>query len=230
MSIACVFFDLDGTLTDPAEGITRCICHALGILGLPAPPRSDLTRYIGPPLRHTFAELLGRNPDDAQVERAVGLYRERFSSVGLFENSLYQGVPEMLESLLEAGVDLYVVTSKPRVFAVSICEHFGLHRYLCGIYGPELNGWFDDKGDLLAHLLSVEGIAAQDALMVGDRKHDIIAAQKNRVTSAGVTYGYGTREELEKAGATHICKSVVDLERLLRKKARKVRRPRLIKL
>lgn len=228
MSIVCVFFDLDGTLTDPAEGITRSIRHALRILGLPTPPHSDLVRHIGPPLRNTFAQLLGRNPGDAQVERAIGLYRERFSSVGLFENRLYPGVPEMLESLLDAGFDLYIATSKPRVFAVSICEHFGLHRYVCGIYGPELNGWFDDKGDLLAHLLSEEGIAAKNALMVGDREHDIIAAQKNAILSAGVTYGYGTREELEKAGAAHICNSVADIEMLLRKKVRKVRPPRFI--
>jgi phosphoglycolate phosphatase len=228
MSISHVFFDLDGTLTDPAEGITRSIRHALRIMGLPTPPRSDLARYIGPPLRNTFAQLLERNPGDAQVERAVGLYRERFSSVGLFENRLYPGVPEMLESLLEAGFGLYVATSKPQAFAVSICEHFGLHRYLSGIYGPELNGWFDDKGDLLAHLLSEEGIVAQGALMVGDREHDIIAAQKNGILSAGVTYGYGTREELEKAGATHICNSVADIEMLLGKKMRKVRQPRFI--
>jgi phosphoglycolate phosphatase len=228
MSIAHVLFDLDGTLTDPAEGITQSIRHALRILGLLTPPNSDLVRYIGPPLRNTFAQLLGRNPGDAQVERAIGLYRERFSSVGLFENRLYPGVPEMLESLLEAGFGLYVATSKPQAFAVSICEHFGLHRYLSGIYGPELKGWFDDKGDLLAHLLSEEGIPAKDALMVGDREHDIMAAQKNGILSAGVTYGYGTREELKQAGATHICTSVVDIEMLLRKKLRKARPPRFI--
>ena len=145
MSITHVFFDLDGTHTDPLEGITRSISHALEVMGVPAPPSAELARYVGPPLRDTFAELLGRSPGDARVERAVGLYRERYSTAGILENTVYPGVPEMLEVLLEKGLGLYVVTSKPWGFAVRICEHFGFHRYFSGIYGPELNGWFDDK-------------------------------------------------------------------------------------
>jgi phosphoglycolate phosphatase len=207
MSISNVLFDLDGTLTDPVEGITRCISHSLEAMGMPSPPMADLACCVGPSLRNTFARLLGKNPGDSQVERAVGLYRERFVSVGLFENCVYPGVPRILEVLRKEGFELYIATSKPRVFAVRICEHFGFHRQFSGIYGPELNGWFDDKGDLLTHLLSREGITGKDAVMVGDREYDIIAARKSGIRSIGVTYGYGSEEELINAGADLICHS-----------------------
>ena len=211
MSRASLFFDLDGTLTDPVEGITRSISHALRLLGVPSPSPAELARFVGPPLRNTFAELLGSGPGDARVERAMELYRGRFSAVGLYENAVYPGVPAMLASLQEEGFELYVATSKPRVFAVRICEHFGFHRYLSGIYGPELNGWYDDKGELLGHILTEEGIDAQNAVMIGDREHDVIAAKKNGVAALGVTWGYGSQRELLDAGADLLCRAPEDI-------------------
>ncbi|HEY6839505.1 MAG TPA: HAD hydrolase-like protein [Geobacteraceae bacterium] len=206
-----LLFDLDGTLTDPVQGIARSISHALGLLGVSSPSHLELARYVGPPLRHTFAELLGTGPDDSRVERAMELYRVRFSATGMYENAVYPGVPAMLAALREEGFDLFVATSKPRVFAVRICEHFGFHRYLRGIYGPELNGWYDDKGELLGHLLAEEGIAAHNAVMVGDREHDVSAAKKNGIAALGVTWGYGSRRELLDAGANLLCRTPEDV-------------------
>jgi phosphoglycolate phosphatase len=201
-----VLFDLDGTLTDPREGITRCLQYALEKLNRSAPSQSALATYIGPPLRSTFKSLLGA-PSAEQVEAAVCFYRERFSLVGLFENELYAGVPEMLESLRGARFRLFVATSKAAVFAERIIAHFRLAEFFDGVYGASLDGRFDDKAELLRHLIETEALAASETVMVGDREHDIIAARHNRIIALGVTYGYGSREELRTAGAACLCES-----------------------
>jgi len=195
-----LFFDLDGTLTDPFEGITRCIAHALAVMGRPCPPFAELRWCIGPPLRKSLAVLLGSD-DENLVEETVSAYRERFGSVGLFENRVYEGIPEMLQTLSSFGHTLYVATAKPWIFAERIVDHFGLSGYFKGIYGCELDGERGDKTSLIAHILDAESIDSSETAMIGDREHDITGAKANRIPAFGVLWGYGTRAELEAAGA-----------------------------
>jgi len=205
-----LIFDLDGTLTDPREGITRSYAHALEVLGYAAPKLSDLTRFIGPPAREVLAELLGTQ-DSARIEQAMALYRERFGEVGLFENEPYAGMNELLTGLALRGHTLWVCTSKPTVYARRIAEHFGFTRSLRAVYGCELDGTRADKAELLAYLLEREEIPAANAVMIGDRLHDIRAARMCGVRSIGVLYGFGSREELAHAGADQLCATVAEL-------------------
>ncbi len=205
-AIKNVLFDLDGTLTNPRAGITRCLRYALEKLGRPVPAESELATYIGPPLRGTFAALL-KTTDRELVETAVNFYRERFALVGLFENELYAGVPRMLESLRAASCRLFVATSKVGMFAERILEHFRLAPFFDGVYGSTLDGRFDNKRDLIRHLLESESLKATETLMVGDREHDVITAHDNEIYALGVTYGYGTREELLAARVDALCDS-----------------------
>jgi phosphoglycolate phosphatase len=205
-----VIFDLDGTLTDPREGITRSYAHTLDLLGYPVPELSSLTRFIGPPTREVLAELLGTQ-DSARIEQGVAIYRERFGEVGLFENEPYAGMNELLATLAQRGHTLWVCTSKPTVYAQRIAEHFGFMPSLRAVYGCELDGTRADKADLLAYLLERESIPAQHAVMIGDRLHDIRAARACGVRSIGVLYGFGSREELTQAGADHLCATVTEL-------------------
>ncbi len=198
-----VLFDLDGTLTDPRPGITRCIQHALTALGREAPSEEELLWCIGPPLQESFPRLLDTD-EKALVDRAIAHYRERFATVGLFENELYPGVVEALQELRGAGLRTFVATSKPRVFALRIVEHFGLRLHVDEVYGSELDGTRTDKGDLIRHLLACEGLEAGDAVMVGDREHDMIGGAKNGLRCVGVTYGYGSAEELLRHGAQRL--------------------------
>ena len=195
-----ILFDLDGTLTDPYEGITCSIRHALVALGVEAPPQPALRWCIGPPLRVSFPKLLGTD-DVTRVEAAVTAYRERYGSIGLFENVRYEGVPEMLRALRDEGRRLFVATSKPRVVAERIVAHFELAPHFERVYGAELDGRFDHKDALIAHLLHTEKLAPERVLMVGDREHDVRGARANGVRALGVTYGYGSHAELTEAGA-----------------------------
>jgi phosphoglycolate phosphatase len=210
-NIRNILFDLDGTLTDPKEGITGCIRYALERLSQPCPSTDELASFIGPPLRETFASICIPVDDETLVERAVALFRERFSTIGLYENQVYEGVPEMLSKLRPLSYRLFVATSKPEIYARKILDHFSLASHFVEIHGNELNGRLDDKADLLAELIEGHGLVSSETLMVGDRKHDIIAAQRTGVLSLGVTYGYGSREELEEAGADFICDSPADI-------------------
>ena len=216
-----VLLDLDGTLTDPAEGITRCLAFALEELAAPVPERDALTRFIGPPLRETFAELLGTD-DGHTLERAVDAYRERFATRGMLENRLYPRMDSFLVSLVEQGMTLFLATSKPTVYAVAILEHFDLHGCFAGVYGAGLDGHLDDKSELLAHLLSTEGIDSGHAVMIGDRYHDMIAARANSLLPIGVLWGYGSEQELSAAGAHSLCASLEQLESLLVSTARTI--------
>jgi phosphoglycolate phosphatase len=193
-----ILLDLDGTLTDSGDGITRCIAYALAQLGHPAPDRAELSQYVGPPLAASFRTLLG-TADDGLVGEALRLYRERFVERGMFENSVYPGIPEALSALQALGLRLWVATTKPQLFAHQILEHFDLLPHFGGVYGSELNGERADKGDLIGHLLASERIAAPNALMVGDREQDIRGARGNGVRSLGVLWGYGSRAELEES-------------------------------
>ena len=209
-----VLFDLDGTLTDPAPGIVRCIEHALAEFGAEPPPADELRRFIGPPLQDTFAELLGTH-EPAPVERAIALYRERFGDVGLFENAVFPGIPDVLDELRAAGCRLYVATSKPTVFAERIVAHFDLSRRFEAVYGSELSGERTDKADLLAHLLGEESLVAGKACMIGDRRHDIAGAKAVGVRSIGVLWGYGSAEELRRSEPDRVAGRVEELPGLV---------------
>jgi phosphoglycolate phosphatase len=205
-----VIFDLDGTLTDPREGIARSYMHALSRLGLVAPPAHELARHIGPPLREVFGLLL-QTDDAARIEHGVTLYREHFATVGLFENQPYQGIHAALAQLRAAGHHLFVCTSKAQVYAERIIVHFDFAPHFARVYGPGLDGNPSDKADLLALLLERESVDPARAVMVGDRKHDMHAARKNNMRGLGVLYGFGDTSELNAAGAADICEQVADI-------------------
>lgn len=208
-----IFFDLDGTLTDPAPGITASIEYAARKLGVEQVERPE--QYIGPPLRSSFRCILA-TMDESLVEDAMTHYRERFGLVGLFENEVYEGIPEMLAELTERGHRLRVVTSKPTFYADKIIDHFDLRRFFPRVYGAEMDGTRSDKGELIAHVLSSEGIDGSAATMIGDRKHDILGAKKHRLRTVGVTWGYGAEGEIEEAGADHVVDTVEELGTVLR--------------
>ena len=195
-----LLFDLDGTLTDPFTGITRCIQHALGELGRPVPPAEELKWCIGPPLKESLATLLG--PEHAHLAgEALDKYRERFGVVGLLENETYPEIRGMLSELRRRGHPLHVATSKPTVFARRIVDHFALAEFFSSVEGSELDGARCDKTSLIAHVLQQQGIAPMNAVMIGDREHDVIGARANGVAAVGVLWGYGSRDELNAAGA-----------------------------
>ena len=191
-----VLFDLDGTLTDPKPGITRCIQYALSELGYKPPDANELLWCIGPPLKSSFSQLL-QTSDDTLLEEAISLYRSRFSTIGLFENSLYPQIPETLKIIRAAGYQTFVATSKPQIYATRIIEYFDLAPLFDGVYGSELDGNRSVKGDLISYIIERESLSPSTVVMIGDRLHDIIGAKKNNIASIGVTYGYGSREELE---------------------------------
>jgi len=197
-----IFFDLDGTLTDPKVGIVRSIHHAIERLGLECSGTDDLTWCIGPPLLDSLTALVG----SALAPVALQHYRERFSEYGWKENNPYPGVVDALQQLADSGRELHVATSKPSVFAAKIICHFQLDQYFSRVFGSELDGTRSDKGDLLRFAVSELSLTGQ-ATMVGDRMHDVVGAKKNQMRSVGVTYGYGSREELEVAGADAIADS-----------------------
>lgn len=194
-----IYFDLDGTLTDPFDGITKSIIYALGHFEVPVPAPEQLARYIGPPLRETLGDLVGTD----NAERALGLYRERYADVGWRENSPYDGIHDVLETLSAAGHTLFVATAKPTVFARRIIEHFRMARYFDGVFGCELDGTRGDKTELLRWALP-QFSRGERAIMVGDRGHDMVAAVNCDMDALGVTYGYGTAEELQASGADRI--------------------------
>lgn len=208
--ISNVLLDLDGTLTDPAPGFVRCIRYALDTIGVSSPPDELIASHIGPPLEETLKYLLG--PDALEtLPDAVRLYRERYADVGLFENSVYDGVIDALEAIAEKGPRMFLATSKPRTFAIKILEHFELSSFFAGIYGSQLDGTHSDKRELLAFLLKHEVMVPSQAIMVGDRFHDIRAAQSNNMRSLGVLWGYGSEEELRDAKADNIISCPSDM-------------------
>ena len=209
-----LLFDLDGTLTDSVEGITRSIQYALKKLRKPAPDPEDLHWCIGPPLIESLKRLLG-DTGSGQVQEALIIYRERFSKIGKFENKVYDGIPEALSLLNEKGFSLFVATSKPTVYAIDIIKYFDLAPYFNRVYGSELNGDLVDKTELIDHIISNEGIDKNRVVMIGDRSHDMIGAKNNGLASIGVTYGYGTREELLDSGADQLASSPSDILNIL---------------
>jgi len=200
--MTAIYFDLDGTLTDPKAGITRSIQYALGKLDREVPPEDELTWCIGPPLRGSLAKLLG---SDDLADKALSLYRERFADIGIFENEIYPGIEDTLSVLTEQGRRLFVATSKASVYAERIIDHFKLRVYFERVFGSELDGRRSDKTDLLSYALKTTRVDPAQAMMIGDRSYDMIGARNNGMIAVGVLYGYGSKEELLDAGAHHIC-------------------------
>lgn len=205
-----VYFDLDGTLTDPKPGITRSIQYAMERTGREAPHEDTLTWCIGPPLRASFVALVG----ETDADQAVKFYRERFAETGLYENALYPDIPGLLAGL--SGRPVYLATSKPRIFAQRILEHFEIAHHFKAIFGSELDGRRADKTELLAYALSDAGTAPSQSVMIGDREHDIRGARANGMTAWGVSYGYGSEIELQAAGAERIFGSPSEIGAALR--------------
>jgi phosphoglycolate phosphatase len=201
---SALLVDLDGTLTDPAEGIVRCFRLALEALGQSPPPAAELNWIIGPPLRKCFAEALNGEGDP---EEALKIYRGRYSTEGLFEAVVYDGIKETLAELRGARTRLFLCTAKPLVYAERILSHFGLEHHFEAAYGDELGGRFQDKADLISHVLERESLEADDCCMWGDRKHDVLAASRNGIPTIGALWGYGGADELRAAGAAALCES-----------------------
>ena len=203
-------FDLDGTLTDPGVGITNSVMHALEKYGIHVSDRTELYPFIGPPLADSFKKYF--NFTDEQALRAIDYYREYFREDGIFENTVYKGIPEMLETLRSRNVVIALSTSKPYEFSVRILEHFDLYQYFDYIGAATMDGSISRKADVIAHLLDEIGEVDRSAvLMVGDRENDIEGAAANGLDSAGVLWGYGSREELETAGADHLAQVPEDI-------------------
>jgi phosphoglycolate phosphatase len=204
-----IFFDLDGTLTNPKTGITRSIQHALTKLGREVPHEDELTWCIGPPLHLSLAKLVGSD----LAERALLLYRERFSEIGIYENEVYAGIEATLASLADGTRRLFVATSKAHVYAERIIDHFRLGSYFEHVFGSELDGTRTDKSELLKFALETTRIDPAGALMVGDRSYDIVGARNNGMRALGVLYGFGSRDELTQAGAHGLCAEPADIPR-----------------
>ncbi|GLQ35359.1 hydrolase [Amylibacter marinus] len=191
-----LFFDLDGTLIDPQEGITNCVQHTLRELGADVPDAAELTWMIGPPLGHGFMHLL-QDPDLAM--QAVEIYRERYAEEGMFEADIYDGVGEMFDQLHQIDARLFIATSKPLVFAQEVVGHFGLHAHIEQLFGSELDGTRADKTELLQHALDETGIDPAQAIMIGDREFDIFGAKNNDIPNIAALWGFGDAEELRRA-------------------------------
>lgn len=210
MKYTDVLFDLDGTLTDPKEGITRCVQYALRSFGIEE-ECDNLIPFIGPPLAEMFELTYGVNG-----QTAVAKYRERYTDIGIFENSVYDGIADMLSALKSAGVKIALATSKPEVFARRILEKYGLIEYFDAVVGSELDGRRTDKAEVVAEALVRLGSPDKSGvIMVGDRSHDVIGAKKCGVGCIGVSFGYAAEGELETAGATAVADSVEQLQEML---------------
>lgn len=210
-----VLFDLDGTLTDPWEGITRCFAYALHAFGIETPDLHALDWVIGPPLTESFGKF---GFDEAEITRAIAKYRERFSDIGIFENAVYPGIPQALADLQASGKTLVLATSKPWPYAERILEKFELAPYFSFVSGSEFDGRRNAKAEVIDYALSHFGITEEGkeaCVMVGDRRHDIEGAKACSIASLGVRFGYAAPGELEEAGADSIAEDVEDMKRIL---------------
>lgn len=212
-TIKHILFDLDGTLTNPAEGITNSVEYALRYYGISVADKRELYKFIGPPLSQSFEEFYGFSPQGAL--EAVEKYREYFADTGIFENRVYGDIPKVLEALKNVGYSLSMATSKPEVFAKRIADKFGLSEYFDFIGGSLLDNSRTDKGEVINYVLDSVKAEKSSAIMVGDRFHDILGAKKCGILSVGVLYGFGSPEELSEAGADFIAETPKELQKLL---------------
>jgi phosphoglycolate phosphatase len=212
VSFGPVLFDLDGTLTDSGPGITESVRYALAELGLPELDDLQLRSFVGPPLADSLRAAVGLDP--AGVQQAISVYRGRYAEIGMYDNAVYPGIPELLEALVADGRRLAVATSKLTVTAVAICEHFGIDRYFETICGADPAGLRHAKADIVFDALAVVGVAT-GAVLVGDRSYDVAGAHANGISCIGAGWGYGADGELASAGADMIAASVSELAELL---------------
>lgn len=213
-----ILFDLDGTLTDPKEGITKAVAYALNHYGIEVEDLDSLCPFIGPPLTDSYTKFYGFGPE--QAREGVQIFREYFQARGWQENKEYPGMKEMLKELKAAGHVLLVATSKPEAFAKKILEHFGMDQYFDMIGGADMEETRVRKGDVIRYVLDTMGIGCSQEersqmIMVGDREHDVLGARELGIDCVGVLYGYGTREEMEACGAAYIAETVEELKQLL---------------
>lgn len=211
-----ILFDLDGTLTEPKIGITKSVQYALQKMGINEPNLDKLEPFIGPPLQDAFKEMYGFNEELSK--QAVTYYRERFSKIGIFENEVFENIPQLLQLLKKSGYILSLATSKPTVFAERILEHFQLKSYFSLIEGSNLDGTHAIKREIIASVMEhFDEFHPEDFLMVGDRKYDIIGANENGIDSIAVLYGYGSYDELKSENPTYIAETVNEIEEYLLK-------------
>lgn len=209
-----VLFDLDGTLTDPAEGITRSTVHALRARGHSAPEPGDLTWIVGPALRQTFERLAGTSAK-AEIDALIAAYRERFVPLGMYENTVYAGIPECLAACTAAGCTLALATLKPSVFARRILRHFRLDLHFSAVVGSYLDGRRDDKAKVIRRALTVLAADPARTVMIGDRAADLVGARACGVAAVGVAWGYAAPGELEAAEPVAICQTPEALRQIL---------------
>lgn len=209
-----ILFDLDGTLTESSPGFIASMRHTLQIMHRPIPSDEFIRKQIGPPIETTLSLLLG-TADSEVMAIGLGHYRQRYSSVGLFENSVYPEIENSLTALRESGARMYVATSKPEVFAKRILDHFKLTPYFQAVYGSQLDGSRANKAELIAYLMRNESLSAESTLMIGDRLHDAAGALANGITPIGVLWGFGSREELIAAGVQTLCEEPGQLPALI---------------
>ncbi len=209
-----LLLDLDGTITDPMIGITSSVEYALSYFNIKVSRLEELCPFIGPPLIDSFKEFYNFTDEQAQI--ALKKYREYFTTKGIFENSVYDGIEEFLQSQINQGRKLMLATSKPEPFAKQILEHFKLDHYFSFIGGATLDGTRSTKTDVIRYVLETNHITdLSDTIMIGDRKHDIEGAKNNGIASIGVLYGYGDKAELEKAGADYIVADINELTTII---------------
>lgn len=212
MAFSHILFDLDGTLTDPKEGITKCVAYALASFGVQVANLDELCRFIGPPLRQSFADYYGFSAQEA--EGLVAKYRERYTDIGIFENRLFEGVEQMLKALKAAGKTVGLATSKPEIFAQRILEKYGIDGYFDVVVGSLLDGTRDAKDEVIAEALRrLSLLPAQKpyCIMVGDRHYDIAGGKAFGLATAGLRLGYAEDGELEAAGADFIAADIAEL-------------------
>lgn len=214
-----LLFDLDGTLTNSAEGITKCVQYALQDAGIEEPDLNKLCKFIGPPLRASFEKYYGFTPH--QAEKATQKYRERYHNIGIYENEAYPGILDLIRMQHAAKITMGIATGKPEVYAIPIAQRFGFAPYMQAIVGSSLDGHMDNKALVIAEALRRLNCNAPEekphVLLIGDRQEDVFAAHDNGIKCIGIGYGFGSRSELEKAGADYYAETISDLQNLLQK-------------
>ena len=208
------FFDLDGTIINSAPGITHSVQYAVQKMGIEPPPAEELTVFIGPPLALSFSKVFGMT--DEQAKQAVAFYRENYRAGGMLECEVYEGIPQLLQALHDAGAVCVLATCKPHEFAKKILEHFGLDRYFDLVSGPEMDGTRGEKHEVIAHAMQILGLTdPANILMIGDRDNDVLGARHHCIDCAGALWGFGSEDELTDAGAKMICQTPQDLKNVL---------------
>ena len=209
-----ILFDLDGTITDPCEGITNSYLYAVNKLNLTDENPGSIKNYIGAPL-HSYFELKHGFQKHDELMKGVNYYREYYGERGMFECRLYDGISSLIEQLYASGKSVFSVTSKPAFYAEKILQHFDLLKYFKDIFGSDLNAFNKSKEELIQNLLNKHIIDKTSAVMIGDRKFDVIGAKHHGIDSIGVTYGYGSEKEIKETKPTYIASSICEISDIL---------------